>query len=232
MGKYVPQVNKLFKKLIIMAVIGAVLLMLMFFAMDRYVKYKGAAHVVAPDHCPPAQAAIVLGAYVTPQGTLCPMLSDRVEAAVELYRLGIVQKLIMSGDHGREDYDEVNAMRRHAQQLGIPARDIFTDHAGFSTYDSMYRARDVFQVQSAVVVTQAFHLPRAVFIARALGLDAVGVQADRRAYPENEINYLELREITARLKAFTQVFILRSQPRFLGDVIPVTGDGRLSHDGN
>lgn len=178
--------------------------------------------------CPSAQAAIVLGARVFPDGRLCDMLADRVATAVDLYKSNRVEKLIMTGDHGREDYDEVNHMRLYAEKLGVPSEDIFMDHAGFNTYDSMYRAREVFLVDSAVVVTQAFHLPRAVYAARALGLEAVGVAADRHIYAGAE--YYDLREIPARLKMLFKLHLLQSKPRFLGEAIPVQGDGRLTHD--
>lgn len=155
------------------------------------------------------------------------MLVDRVKTAVELYREKKVQKLLFTGDHGRLHYDEVNHMRRYAEALGVPREDIFLDHAGFDTYDSMYRARHIFQVESAVVVTQEFHLPRALYIARALGLNAVGVAADKYRYIGVEQYYL--REIPARVKAFFNVST-GAKPRFLGEVIPITGDARATHD--
>lgn len=176
-----------------------------------------------------SHTAIVLGAYVDPDGRLCDMLADRVDTAVDLYRSGKVEKILMTGDHGLSSYDEVNGMRKYAQARGVPARDIFMDHAGFSTYDSMFRAREVFRVESAVVITQDFHLPRAVYTARKLGLEAVGLSADRHAYPESELQAYNLREILARTKAFAQL-AARAKPRFLGEAIPVSGDGRATHD--
>jgi len=155
------------------------------------------------------------------------MLADRVETAVELYVQGKVKKILMTGDHGWDSYDEVNSMRKYARSRGIPDTDIFMDHAGFCTYDSMFRAREVFQVDSAVIVTQNFHLPRAVYIARELGIPAVGLSADRHIYAG--AGAYAWREIPARVKAFAQV-IFDDKPRFLGPVISISGDGRSTHD--
>ncbi|MDD4237428.1 MAG: ElyC/SanA/YdcF family protein [Desulfotomaculaceae bacterium] len=199
------------------------------FAVDCFVQKKGTAYIVAQSSCPNLQAAVVLGAYASPDGWLCPMLADRVTTAVELYKDQRVQKIIMSGDHGQTDYDEVNQMRRFAEKLGVPPEDIFMDHAGFSTFDSMYRAKQVFLVDSAVVVTQSYHLPRAVYSARALGIEAIGVSADRQLYAGS--GFYNLREIPARLKIFAQIHLLHAKPRFLGEAIPVSGDGRQTRDG-
>lgn len=175
----------------------------------------------------PATAALVLGAYVYPDGTPSHALEDRLLTGLELYRQGLVEKLLLSGDHGRVDYDEVNAMRAFCEARGVPKHDLFLDHAGFDTYDSLYRARDIFGVERLVVVTQRFHLPRALYIARALGLQAEGVEADRRPY--QDLAYLEIRELGARLKAFKDVQ-LRRNPVHLGPPISILGDGRASHD--
>lgn len=215
------------KKVVVIALGAAVLLTAAVLVINAVVVKGGRKYILDKDIFAGAHTAIVLGAYVGTDGRLCDMLADRVETAVELYRQGKVKKLLMSGDHGHASYDEVNSMRRYAQSRGVPARDIFMDHAGFSTYDSMYRARDIFRVDSAVIVTQNFHLPRAVYIARKLGIGAVGISADRHHYPGSEI--YDLREVPARVKAFGQVTV-NSKPRFLGGVIPVDGDGRATHD--
>src|SRR3954454_16507818 len=131
---------------------------------------------------PHAQAALVLGAQVMPNGAPSSMLSDRISAAAELYRAGRVDKLLLSGDHSRKNYDEVGTMRRILLAHGIPAEDIFTDHAGFDTWDSAQRAKRVFDVSSAVVVTQRFHMARALYDARRAGLRVTGYAADRRDY--------------------------------------------------
>jgi len=183
-------------------------------AVNENIKIQSKDFIVDHQGCPESQAAIVLGAYVSPSGELCEMLADRIETAVELYKNSKVKKIIVTGDHGRQNYDEVNNMRNYAEKLGVPSEDIFMDHAGFSTYDSMYRAKEIFLVDSAVVITQAYHLPRAVYTARALGINALGVESDKHIYAGAA--YYELREIPGRLKAFVQLHLIHSKPRFLG----------------
>lgn len=179
-----------------------------------------------PDQAPRAQTAIVLGAQVLPDGTMSAMLADRVSTGARLYLEGKVDKVIASGDHGTRGYDEVNAMRRGLLDAGVPERDIFTDHAGFDTWSSMVRAQKVFGVQSALVVTQDFHLPRAVWLGRRAGLEVHGVASDLRAYGRHN-RRSRAREWLARPKAVQEVVVGRD-PRFLGPRIPITGDGRLS----
>lgn len=175
---------------------------------------------------PHAQAALVLGAQVMPNGKPSSMLADRIAAAEELYRAGRVDKLLLSGDHGRVGYDEVGTMREILLERGIPARDIFTDHAGFDTWDSAQRARRVFDVRSAVVVTQRFHMARALYDARRAGVEATGFAADRRSYGR-VMRRLQLREAAARVKTLGDA-VTGADPRFLGPVIPISGDGRAS----
>ena len=175
---------------------------------------------------PHAQAALVLGAQVLPSGRPSDMLFDRVKAAEDLYRARRVDKLLLSGDHSRVNYDEVGTMRRMMLADGIPAADIFTDHAGFDTWDSAQRAKRVFDAQSVVVVTQGFHMARALYEARHAGLEATGFLADRRNYGR-VMPRLEAREALARVKAFGDV-LTGASPKFLGAEIPITGDGRKS----
>ncbi|MFO7900888.1 MAG: ElyC/SanA/YdcF family protein [Planctomycetota bacterium] len=156
------------------------------------------------------------------------VLRDRLDAGIRLYRMGKVEKLLMSGDHGQTEYDEVAAMRAYALEQGVPAEDVFLDHAGFRTYATLYRARDVFGVRSAILVTQAFHLPRAVYTARRLGIDAVGLVADAHRYRSRGHN--RRREFLARLLAWLQVNVTRPEPRYLGPPIDISGDGRVTHD--
>lgn len=198
-------------------------------AVSWHVRALGATYVQRRvDDLDPAPVAIVLGAKAKASGAPSDVLSDRIAQAVTLYRSGKVRKLLLSGDHGRPEYDEVNCMRRCALAEGVRPEDIFCDHAGFDTYDSMYRARDVFDVTRAIVVTQGFHLPRALYIARGLGIEASGAPCDQRRYIARLWN--AAREALARVKAFKDVAITKARPRFLGPKIPIDGDGRASWD--
>jgi SanA protein len=174
----------------------------------------------APRH---AQVAIVLGALVYPDGRLSGVLYDRVALAAKLYREGRVDTVLVSGDHGRLGYDEVTPMRTRLIALGVKPEDVFEDHAGFDTWQSMVRARSIFGARDAIVVTNHFHLARAVFLARKAGLTAGGVSADRPGGYGIKGREAGVREVFARLKAV----VLR--PDALGGPqIPLTGDGRLS----
>jgi len=215
------------KRSIRILIVTALLVPVLILLLNMIVLNGGIKYIVEAGSFSGAHTAIVPGAYVYPDGRLCDMLVDRLETAILLYRQGKVKKILMTGDHGLTSYDEVNSMRKYAESRGIPATDVFMDHAGFCTYDSMFRAREVFQVDSAVIITQNFHLPRAVYIARQLGLPAVGLSADRHIYAGSEV--YDLREIPARVKAFAQV-AFNDQPRFLGPVISISGDGRSTHD--
>lgn len=168
---------------------------------------------------------LVLGCGVLPDGTPTAMLSDRIDEGVELFKLGAGKKLLMSGDHGTEEYDEVAAMKQRALEMGVPEEDIFKDHAGFSTYESLYRAKVVFGAEKVVIVTQKYHLYRALYIAKSLGLDAVGVASDPREY-RGEL-YRQVREYAARVKDFGMC-LFKPLPTYLGEVIPISGDGRLT----
>lgn len=170
----------------------------------------------------PAEAVIILGAGVRKDGSLSPILKERVDTAVSIYQAGLAKKILMSGDNGSRYYNEVSPVHAYLTELGIPPEDLFLDYAGFDTYDTMYRARAVFEVESGIVVTQDFHLPRAVFIASAMGMKVQGFAADG----EVEGRHL-LREALARVKAVLEVRIKRS-PTYLGQKIPISGDGRES----
>lgn len=155
------------------------------------------------------------------------MLADRLSKGLELYQNGASQKLLMSGDHGKDDYDEVNVMKDFAIENGVASKDIFMDHAGFSTYESMYRAKEVFEADKILIVTQKYHLYRAVYDARALGLDAYGVAADEIAYAGQ--TYRDMREILSRNKDFFYT-LFKPKPTYLGETIPVSGDGNTTND--
>ncbi|MGB5983061.1 MAG: ElyC/SanA/YdcF family protein [Nonlabens sp.] len=175
----------------------------------------------------PAYTGIVLGASVRPDKSLSPILQDRVDAALKAYKAGKFQRFLLSGDHGEKNYDEVNAMKTYLNNKGVNDSVIFLDHAGFDTYDSMYRARDIFQVEDAIIFTQEFHLPRAIYLARKLGLEAQGFVSDMRVYQAN--SRLQRREWLANVKAWSELNI-EKQPTYTGDIIPITEDSSRSHD--
>lgn len=172
---------------------------------------------------------IVLGCQVHNNGSPSHMLEDRLKKSISLYHSGAAPKIIMSGDHGTPEYDEVDAMKHYAVDAGVPSADVFMDHAGFSTYETMYRAKEVFCAQKVLIVTQEYHLYRSVYIARALGMDAYGVACDYRTYAGQTMR--DLREILARVKDFGMT-ILKPAPTYLGETIPVSGDGGMTHDEN
>ena len=155
------------------------------------------------------------------------MLEDRLLQGIELYENGTSDRLLMSGDHSRKDYDEVNVMKQFAIDRGINSEHSFMDHAGFSTYESLYRARDVFLADRIIIVTQKYHLYRALYIAEKLGIEAYGVASDPRQYVGQEIR--DLREILARVKDFFTV-IFKPEPTYLGEAIPIDGNGDLTND--
>jgi len=179
-------------------------------------RYKNRIYTV--ESVPSLPAAIVFGAGVWPSGKLSAVLEDRVVTAVELYHQGKVQKLLFTGDNSTMQYNEPGHMRSYALQLGVPDEDIVLDYAGRRTYDSCYRAREIFGLHEAILVTQSFHLDRALFIADRLGLDVVGVEADRRQY--TYIQRYWWREFFATSLAYWEVLVARPKP-ILGDKLPI-----------
>ena len=170
---------------------------------------------------------LVLGCFVKDDGRPSDMLFDRLTRGVELYDLGAAPKLLMSGDHGREEYDEVAAMKQFAIDEGIPSEDVFMDHAGFSTYESIYRAKEIFQADKILIVTQEYHLYRALYIANQLGVEAYGVSSDYHTYVGQFMR--DFREMLARVKDCATC-IFKPEPTYLGDAIPIFGDGNLTND--
>lgn len=170
---------------------------------------------------PHAQVAVVLGASVTSTGVLSPVLQERVDTALALYRAGLVKKILVTGDNSSVVHNEVYPVGKYLLAVGVPQEDIFLDYAGFDTYSSMYRAHEIFGVQSMVVVSQRFHLPRAVFIARFLGIEAYGVDASgiSESYVTNAV-----REIPATVKAVLDLLFART-PQYLGEKFPINGSG-------
>lgn len=170
---------------------------------------------------------LVLGCGVNELGVPSPLLRGRLTTGLELYTSGAAPKLLMSGDHGRNGYDEVNAMKDWAVERGARSADVFMDHAGFSTYESVYRARDVFQARRVIIVTQRYHLSRALYIAERMGLEAWGVASQGGDLPGQLRR--DVRELAARGKDCLWC-ILRPQPTYLGDAIPVSGNGDVTND--
>ena len=170
---------------------------------------------------------LVLGCFVKDDGRPSDMLFDRLTRGVELYDMGAAPKLLMSGDHGREEYDEVAAMKQFAIDEGIPSEDVFMDHAGFSTYESVYRAKEIFQADKILIVTQEYHLYRALYIANQLGVEAYGVSSDYHTYVGQFMR--DFREMLARVKDCATC-IFKPEPTYLGDAIPIFGDGNLTND--
>ena len=165
---------------------------------------------------------LVLGCHVRSQ-----YLADRLTTAFGLYDMGASSKLLMTGDHGREVYDEVNYMLDKAEEHGIERKDVFTDHAGFSTYESIYRAKEIFGAERIIIVTQEYHLYRSLYLAEKLGIEAYGVSASLHGYGSQD--YQDFRESLARMKDFFYALI-KPEPTFLGESIPISGDAYPSHD--
>ena len=166
------------------------------------------------------QCAMVLGCSVKPDGSPSLMLKDRLDTGILLYKAGVVDRLLLTGDNGQEEYNEVAAMYSYCLEQGVPAEALFLDHAGFSTYESVYRARSIFQVERMIVVTQKYHIYRALYIADGLGIDAVGVCSQQHSYGDGL--YRESREVVARIKDAFQT-ALDLPPTYGGEAIPITG---------
>jgi len=181
--------------------------------------YAG-SRLYEPGNTPMEKVAIVFGAGLYRNGSPTPVLRDRVATAAELYQAGKVEKLLMSGDNSTPTHNEPGAMRDFATSLGIPEKDIILDYAGRRTYDTCYRARQIFEIDSAILVTQAFHLPRALYTCNMLGVSAIGVPADLRQYRRVSQAFWNLRESVATAVALWQVHVSRPQP-VLGNPEPI-----------
>lgn len=221
--------KKRIKRFFIILISAAVLLATAVFVPNFIVIKKSESNIVALEEAAElsdVDCAVILGAGVR-EGKPTPMLRDRLLVGIDLYKSGAVKKLIMSGDHGSTDYDEVNIMKSFAVGNGIPDSDIFMDHAGFSTYETIYRASEIFEADNIIIVSQKYHLYRALYIAEKLGIKSVGVSADLDTYRGQTKR--DLREILARDKDFFKC-IFKPKPTYLGDKIPVSGDGNLTND--
>lgn len=173
-----------------------------------------------------ADCIMVLGCGIEDEETPSPMLKDRLDVGIELYKQGAAPKILLTGDNGTEQHNEIHVMLRYAKEAGVPEEDIFCDHAGFSTYDSMYRAGSIFNAERVIVVTQSYHQYRALYIGDKLGLEVMGVASDQQTYFGQ--SFRESREILARIKDFFKS-LLRSKPTYGGEVIPINGSGISSH---
>lgn len=218
------------KKILIALLVVVLLVGLCVLGINLYVKSSVADRIVTVEKAKDlnADCIIVLGAGLRPDGKPTWMLEDRVKVGDELYKKGASHKIIMSGDHGKQSYDEVNAMKKYAKNEGVPSKDIFMDHAGFETYDTMYRARDVFGAKKVIIVTQQYHLYRAMYAAKKLGLDAYGVSATKRKY-DNKQWIRDMREWLARVKIFGKC-ITKPKPKYLGKKIDLKGSGDVTND--
>ena len=222
--------KKRWKKILLILLCAAVVGTGAVLGLNSYVKRTAGRQILTETEAAALEGMdciLVLGCGVRQDGSPTHMLEDRLKQAEALYKLGAAPKLLMSGDHSRTDYNEVGAMKAHAEEAGIPGEDVFMDHAGFSTYESLYRAKEIFGAEKVIIVTQEYHLYRALYIAQRMGLEAWGVSSDYRTYVGQPVR--EAREILARLKdVATTVFW--PDPTYLGEAIPVSGDGNSTND--
>lgn len=224
-----PKVRKNLKKALIAGSIASTLGLCSVFGISGFVKACSEDNILTPKQASElndVDCIIVLGCRVNDE-TPSPMLSDRLTVGVELYNDGVAPKILMSGDHGQTDYDEVNAMKQFAIDLNVPSEDVFMDHAGFSTYESMYRAKEIFKAEKVVIVTQEYHLYRSIYIAEQLGLEAYGVASDLQNYTKQP--YYDFREVLARDKDFVQS-VFKPEPTYLGNAVPISGNGDVTND--
>lgn len=212
--------------LAVLLLVGA----LMTVSLNAHVKRSTRDRLLTPEQAAgldDVDCIIVLGCMVMPDEQPSNMLHDRLARGIELYESGAAPKLLMSGDHGTAEYDEVHAMKQFAMDAGVPSEDVFMDHAGFNTYDSMCRAKEIFGAKKIIIVTQEYHLYRALYIAEKLGLDAYGVDAAYRTYSGQTRR--DVREVLARVKD-VGTCMMKLDPTYLGDPIPISGDGNLTND--
>ncbi len=222
--------KKILLLLLCLAACVGVLTMIAALGLNAYVKSVASDRILTTEQAcvlSDVDCILVLGCGVWEDGTPSHMLEDRLKRSLELYNQGVSGKILMSGDHGREEYDEVNVMKSFAVDHGVPSEHVFMDHAGFSTYESVYRAKEIFQAKKIIIVTQEYHLYRAIYIAQALGLDAYGVASDYRGYAGQTLR--DIREILARIKDFGTCLI-KPEPTYLGDAIPIWGNGDITND--
>lgn len=224
-----PSAKKIVLKAFIILILLAVLDVAAVISINVYTKATAKKRIVSLEEAAGLDGVdciIILGAGVRGERPT-HMLQDRLDYGIALYEMGASNRLLMSGDHGRKNYDEVNVMKDYAINKGVSSSHVFMDHAGFSTYESLYRARDIFEAKKVIIVTQKYHLYRALYVADKLGLDAYGVASDPREYAGQRVR--DVREILARVKDFFYV-IIKPEPTYLGDTIPVSGNGDMTND--
>ena len=224
-----PKNKRLLVRLMLVALTIGVLCGAFWAVINWHMSSSVADRILSPEEAAEldADCILVLGAGLRRDNSPSPILRERIDRGIGLYNLGAAPKLLMSGDHGRVGYNEVGVMKALAIEAGIPSQDVFMDHAGFSTYESLYRARDVFCAKRVIIVSQKYHLYRALYIADPLGLEAYGVGADvQRFYGQTT---REMRESLARVKDFLYCAV-KPLPTYLGETIPVSGNGDLTND--
>jgi len=222
------KINFLNKKTFLFFGTGMIVTIFAILAINFYIGQNSDSYIFQNiNDLPETEVVLVLGAKVYDRGVMSDMFQDRVETAFDLYQNGKAKKILISGDHGEKDYDEVNTAKDYLLKKGVESENIFLDHAGFDTYDSLYRAKEIFEISSVTISTQNFHLPRAVYIGKSLGIETYGFSADRNLYAK--ISYNKVREIFSKVKAFLNVNF-HSKPKFLGEKIPISGDSKNSWD--
>lgn len=218
--------KKILKKILILVVSVCIISLAAITIINLYMIKSTEENIISIENTKDfkAECIIVLGAMVYSDGTPSPILKDRLDKGIELYNKGVASKLLMSGDNGEKEYNEVIHMRAYAIKKGIPKEDIYLDYAGFSTYESMYRLKEIFQVKRAVVVTQQYHLYRALYIGEHKGLELCGVPAaDRLGGQKGR----DIREVFARVKSFGLVLI-NADPTYMGDPVPLDTPQRIT----
>ena len=184
------------------------------------VQLYAAPRTFTVDDVPAERVAIVFGAGLLRDGSAGPVLSDRVKTAVQLYQQAKVDKLLMSGDNRFVEYNEPEAMRQYALELGVPEEDVVLDYAGRRTYDTCYRANTIFQVQSAILVTQNFHLARAIFLCNWFGVESTGVKANNTYFRKISRLFWNARELFATIRSVWDVYVTKPLP-VLGELEPI-----------
>ena len=221
--------NKTLKRIIIGMIVILLIVFIVLLGINFFVTATTSKKILTEEQARELEnvdCILILGAGIWGQNP-SPMLEDRLLQGISLYQEGVSHKIIMSGDHGRDNYDEVNVMKRFAIEKNVKSEDIFMDHAGFSTYDSMHRAKDVFEAKKIVIVTQKYHMYRAIYVAEQLGLEAYGVNSDPQTYSGQMLR--DVREVLARDKDWFKC-IIKPEPTYLGDTIPVSGNGDMTND--